>query len=100
MNLARTRWRCAGPASHLCRKSLDEKEKGAHEGQPVDVSLPDALGRLEWEEISPSAGSECAMDFPIADLMDEDACYAKLVTWLHPDGLASPRCGARDDLGA
>src|SRR4051812_35625354 len=38
------------------------------------------------------------MDFPIADLMDEDACYAKLVDWLHPDGLACPRCGARDGL--
>ena len=32
------------------------------------------------------------MDFPITDLMDEDACYAKLVAWLHPDGLACPRC--------
>ncbi len=32
------------------------------------------------------------MDFPIIDLMDEDACYAKLVQWLHPDGLACPRC--------
>ncbi len=39
------------------------------------------------------------MDFPIADLMDEDACYAKLVHWLHPRGLACPRCGACDDLG-
>jgi transposase-like protein len=39
------------------------------------------------------------MDFPIAELMDEDACYAKLVGWLHPDGLACPRCGARDGLG-
>jgi len=39
------------------------------------------------------------MDFPIADLMDEDACYAKLVQWLHPRGLACPRCGACDDLG-
>jgi transposase-like protein len=36
------------------------------------------------------------MDFPIAELMDEGACYAKLVTWLHPEGLACPRCG-RDD---
>lgn len=36
------------------------------------------------------------MDFPIADLMDEDACYAKLVAWLYPDGLACPRCH-RDD---
>jgi transposase-like protein len=32
------------------------------------------------------------MDFPITDLMDEDACYAKLVQWLHPDGLVCPRC--------
>jgi transposase-like protein len=39
------------------------------------------------------------MDFPLADLMDEDACYTKLVGWLHPDGLACPRCGARDGLG-
>ena len=39
------------------------------------------------------------MDFPIADLMDEDACYAKLVGWLHPDGLGCPRCGARHGLG-
>ena len=38
------------------------------------------------------------MDFPIADLLDEDACYAKLLAWLHPDGLACPRCGSRDDL--
>ena len=39
------------------------------------------------------------MDFPISDLMDVDACYAKLVGWIHPDGLACPRCGARDGLG-
>jgi transposase-like protein len=38
------------------------------------------------------------MDFPIIDLRDEDACYAKLVAWLHPDGLACLRCGARDHL--
>jgi transposase len=37
------------------------------------------------------------MDFPITDLIDQDACYAKLVQWLHPGGLACPRCG-RDDL--
>jgi transposase-like protein len=39
------------------------------------------------------------MDFPIADLMDEDACYSQLVRWLHPRGLACPRCGACDGLG-
>jgi transposase-like protein len=38
------------------------------------------------------------MDFPLAELIDEDACYRKLLTWLHPDGLACPRCGARDGL--
>ncbi len=38
------------------------------------------------------------MDFPIIDLMDEDACYAKLVAWLHPDGLVCPQCGAGDRL--
>jgi transposase-like protein len=40
------------------------------------------------------------MDFPITDLMDADACYRKLLGWLRPDGLACPRCGARDGLGA
>jgi transposase-like protein len=64
----------------------------------VDVPLRGALRRLQWEETSPTTGSEWAMDFPIADLMDEDACYTKLVQWLHPSGLACPRCGACDDL--
>ena len=38
------------------------------------------------------------MDFPITELMDQDACYARLVEALHPDGLACPRCGS-DRLG-
>ena len=38
------------------------------------------------------------MDFPIIDLMDEDACYAELVRWLHPDGLACPRCRRADRM--
>jgi len=38
------------------------------------------------------------MDFPITDLMDEQACYAQLVDWLHPDGLACPRCHRGDRL--
>jgi len=38
------------------------------------------------------------MDFPITELMDEEACYAKLVAWLHPDGLACPRCRQGDRL--
>jgi transposase-like protein len=39
------------------------------------------------------------MDFPIAELMDEAACYHRLVAVLHPGGLACPGCGARDRLG-
>jgi transposase-like protein len=38
------------------------------------------------------------MDFPITDLMDQDACYAKLVALLHPGGLACPACKADDRL--
>ncbi len=38
------------------------------------------------------------MDFPITDLMDQDACYAKLVSWLHPGGLACPRCRRADRI--
>lgn len=38
------------------------------------------------------------MDFPILALLDEDACYRKLVALLHPGGLCCPRCGARDRL--
>ena len=40
-----------------------------------------------------------AMDFPIAELMDERACYEYLVSALHPRGLACPGCGAREGLG-
>ena len=39
-----------------------------------------------------------AMDFPLTDLMDQDACYARLIEALHPDGLTCPRCGG-DRLG-
>lgn len=38
------------------------------------------------------------MDFPITELMDEDACYRWIVELLHPDGLACPRCGSREGL--
>src|SRR3954454_22913230 len=38
------------------------------------------------------------MDFPISELMDEGACYAKLVEWLHPDGFACPRCRQGDRM--
>ena len=38
------------------------------------------------------------MDFPITQLMDEDACYRYLLEVLHADGLACPRCGGRDGL--
>jgi transposase-like protein len=36
------------------------------------------------------------IDFPIADLLDEHACYRWLVGLLHPEGLACPRCGGTD----
>jgi transposase-like protein len=38
------------------------------------------------------------MDFPLTDLMDQDACYHKLVSLLHPDGLACPECKKPDHL--
>jgi len=38
------------------------------------------------------------MDFPIIDLMDQDACYHKLVGLLHPDGLSCPNCKTDDHL--
>ena len=38
------------------------------------------------------------MDFPIANLMDEDACYTALVAWLHPGGFACPRCHRPDKI--
>ena len=36
------------------------------------------------------------MDFPLLELLDPDACYARLLRLLHPGGLACPRCGGRD----
>jgi len=38
------------------------------------------------------------MDFPITDLMDEQACYDWLVRILHPDGLSCPRYRRREGL--
>jgi transposase-like protein len=40
-----------------------------------------------------------AMDFPVAELMDEQACYDYLLSALHPHGLKCPGCGAKDGLG-
>src|SRR5512142_3074780 len=39
------------------------------------------------------------MDFSLNDYLDEDACYAKLLELLHPDGLSCPGCGERQRLG-
>jgi transposase-like protein len=55
-------------------------------------------GRVGVCKIVPLLTEE-PMDFPIQDLMDEQACYDRLLQALHPDGLACPRCGARDHLG-
>jgi transposase-like protein len=35
---------------------------------------------------------ELTMDFPLDDLMDEQACYDTLARVLHPQGLTCPRC--------
>jgi transposase-like protein len=34
----------------------------------------------------------CMIDFPITDLLDDSACSAWLEQYLHPTGLACPRC--------
>ena len=39
------------------------------------------------------------MDFPIADLIDDQACYDWLVKHLWPDGLACPNCQRKRGLG-
>jgi transposase len=38
------------------------------------------------------------MDFPINDLMDENACYQFLLDLFHPQGLHCPRCQTLDRL--
>ena len=38
------------------------------------------------------------MDFPIADLMDEGACYAKSGAVAASDGLTCPRCNHSDGM--
>jgi transposase-like protein len=38
------------------------------------------------------------MEFPIADLMDEAACYRFVVEHLHPNGLKCPRCKAASEM--
>lgn len=37
------------------------------------------------------------MEFPLHELMDEQACYDKLVQVLHPEGLVCPRCRCCDE---
>ena len=39
------------------------------------------------------------MDFPLGDLLDEQACYGWLVERLYPRGLACPPCGRKRGLG-
>ncbi len=36
------------------------------------------------------------IDFPIGDLLDEQACLAWIEAHLHPDGLVCPQCGAAE----
>ncbi|MGH3513512.1 MAG: transposase [Pseudonocardiaceae bacterium] len=39
------------------------------------------------------------MDFPISDLLDERACYDRLLGLLHPGGLHCPGCAGADPPG-
>ena len=39
------------------------------------------------------------MDFPISELMNESACYSKLLSLLHPQGLRCPQCNASERIG-
>jgi len=34
------------------------------------------------------------MDFPIAELLDEEKCLTWLINYFHPQGLQCPQCGA------
>ena len=36
------------------------------------------------------------LDFPIGDLLDEDACLSWLGKHLHPEGLKCPNCGSQN----
>ena len=36
------------------------------------------------------------IDFPIADLLDDDICTGWLERYLHPEGLKCPHCGGSD----
>ena len=65
------------------------------------ISVERPFTELPWARCNggrayPSARSEAAMDFPIAELMDEEACYAKLLALAPPrrPGLPAVR-GAR-----
>jgi transposase len=46
----------------------------------------------------PRHPGDAAMDFPLTDLLDQDACYHKLLAALHPDGLTCPSCQSADQL--
>jgi hypothetical protein len=82
--------------------------------------LPAGLGLLAWlmggigarlfQSVAPARETgrigitheviapETTMDFPITEFLDEDACYEELVDVLPSNGLACPRCQARDAL--
>jgi hypothetical protein len=77
-SLANATWR---------RKELCSCRPG---GDQLDCGGPPRERYSEADDSSGIAPGD-AMDFPIAELMDPDACYAELVEWLHPDGLAFPR---------
>lgn len=52
-------------------------------GYADDIGRPQGRGQPFWSAV---------MDFPLSTLMDEQACYDKLIQTLHPQGLVCPRC--------
>src|SRR5262249_8593568 len=64
----------------------------AHGPKSVVSPFWSATGGIE--PLSPLGPfGDATMDFPLSDLLDEQACYDFLVDALHPDGLACPACG-------
>ena len=63
----------------------------------MEVLFP-IVRRAETEADRLSRRRKAVIDFPITELMDEDACYAKRLRWFHPDGLDGLRCHRADRL--
>src|SRR5262249_35393360 len=80
----------AGGFVHKIRRGGRAEARGG--GRP----RPGAARPAETAPGVPAA--EATMNTPLADVTDESACYEALVALLHREGLACPRCRARDGL--